>query len=49
MAGSPIKASLTPLCAQSAPPLLGQDTEGILSQLGYALEEIEAFKAEGDI
>jgi crotonobetainyl-CoA:carnitine CoA-transferase CaiB-like acyl-CoA transferase len=49
MAGPPIKASLTPPCAQSAPPLLGQDTEGILSQMGYTLEEIEAFKAEGDI
>jgi CoA:oxalate CoA-transferase len=49
MAGPPIKASLTPPCAQSAPPLLGQDTESVLFQMGYALEEIEAFKAEGDI
>jgi len=49
MAGPPIKASLTPLCAQGAPPVLGRDTEGILSQLGYTLEEIKAFEAEGDI
>jgi CoA:oxalate CoA-transferase len=49
MAGSPIKASLTPLSAQCAPPLLGQDTESILSQLGYSPEEVNTFKAEGDI
>jgi CoA:oxalate CoA-transferase len=49
MAGPPIKASLTPLYAQSAPPLLGQDTDSVLSQLGYSIEEIEAFKAEGDV
>ena len=49
MAGPPIKASLTPLVAQCAPPLLGQDTDSILAQLGYNPEEIGAFKAEGDI
>jgi CoA:oxalate CoA-transferase len=49
MAGPPIKASLTPLCAQGAPPVLGRDTESLLSQLGYTPEEIKAFKAEGDI
>lgn len=27
----------------------GQDTDGILSQLGYSPEEIDAFRAEGDI
>ncbi len=48
MAGPPIKASLTPLAAQSAPPLLGQDTDGVLSGLGYTPEEIAAFRAEGD-
>jgi crotonobetainyl-CoA:carnitine CoA-transferase CaiB-like acyl-CoA transferase len=49
MAGSPIKASLTPFFAQYAPPLLGQDTDSILSQLGYNPDEIDAFKAKGDI
>jgi CoA:oxalate CoA-transferase len=49
MAGSPIKASLTPFFPQGAPPLLGQDTDSILTQLGYSPEEIGAFKAEGDI
>ena len=49
MAGSPIKASLTPPSVQFAPPLLGQDTESVLSQLGYGPEEIGAFRAEGDV
>ncbi len=49
MAGPSIKASLTPLAAQSAPPLLGQDTISILSQLGYTPGEITALKSEGDI
>jgi CoA:oxalate CoA-transferase len=49
MAGSPIKASLTPPSVQSAPPLLGQDTKSVLARLGYSPEEIEAFAAEGDI
>ncbi len=49
MAGPPIKASLTPPSVQSAPPLLGQDTDAVLSGLGYTLEEIDAFRAEGDV
>jgi crotonobetainyl-CoA:carnitine CoA-transferase CaiB-like acyl-CoA transferase len=49
MAGPPIKASLTPLAAQGPPPLLGQDTDSVLSGLGYTPEEIAAFRAEGDI
>ena len=48
MAGPPIKASLTPSAVQSAPPLLGQDTDAVLRQLGYSPEEIGAFRAEGD-
>ena len=49
MAGSPIKASLTPVCIPCPPPLLGQHTEDILSRLGYTREEIESFKTEGII
>jgi len=49
MAGSPIKASLTPVSTHCPPPLLGQDTEMILSQLGYGCDEIELFKTEGII
>jgi CoA:oxalate CoA-transferase len=44
---SPIKASLTPVAAQSPPPLLGQDTESILFRLGYSHEEIESFRKGG--
>ena len=47
MAGSPIKASLTPPSVQGPPPLLGQDTEDILAGLGYSREEIGAFREEG--
>jgi crotonobetainyl-CoA:carnitine CoA-transferase CaiB-like acyl-CoA transferase len=49
MAGPPIKASLTPLAAQGPPPLLGKDTDSVLSQLGYKPEEIAAFHSEGDV
>ena len=49
MAGPPIKASLTPLAAQGAPPLLGQDTVSGLTRLGYAQDEIDALRATGDI
>ena len=49
MAGSPIKSSLTPVCFRCPPPLLGKDTDMILSQLGYSREEIDSFKTEGVI
>jgi formyl-CoA transferase len=31
----------------SPPPALGQDTDAILSTLGYNAEQIAAFRAEG--
>ncbi|MFH1078822.1 MAG: CaiB/BaiF CoA-transferase family protein [Pseudomonadota bacterium] len=49
MVAPPIKASLTPLCVQCPSPLLGQDTESILSQIGYSREAIGSFKANGVI
>ncbi len=49
MAGPPIKASLTPLAVQGPPPLLGQDTDSVLAELGYSSEEIAAFRAVGDV
>ena len=50
MAGPPIKASLTPLAPFSLRRrCLGQDTDAVLSGLGYSPEEINAFRAEGDI
>ena len=47
MAGSPIKASLTPACTPCPPPVLGQDTDTVLAQLGYSRGEIDVFRAEG--
>jgi CoA:oxalate CoA-transferase len=49
MSGSPIRASLTPVATHCPPPLLGQDTEEILSGLGYGRAEINSFKADGVI
>ena len=49
MVGSPIKASLTPVSVQVPPPLLGQDTECVLSQIGYSHEEISSLKSKGVI
>ncbi len=46
MAGSPIKSSLTPVRFRCPPPTLGQDTEKILSQLGYGNEEIDSLRTE---
>ena len=34
---------------REAPPLLGEDTEAILSELGYSDEDIEALRDEGGI
>ena len=38
--GSPLKFSETPVQYRKAPPLLGEDTEGILLDLGYDLKKI---------
>ncbi|MCL2669368.1 MAG: CoA transferase [Syntrophaceae bacterium] len=46
---SPINASLTPMAVKTPPPLLGQDTEKVLSRLGYGPSEIESFRAAGII
>ncbi|MBI4334415.1 MAG: CoA transferase [Chloroflexi bacterium] len=42
MVGIPVKLKTTPGQARRAPPVLGQDTEDILQQLGYAEKEINA-------
>ncbi|MFC6990062.1 CaiB/BaiF CoA transferase family protein [Haloplanus sp. GCM10025708] len=34
---------------EGAPPLLGEDTEAVLQELGYTEEDIEALRAEGGI
>jgi len=46
--GVPYKLSDTPASVRSAPPLLGQHTEEVLtSMLGMKPEEIASLKAEG--
>jgi CoA:oxalate CoA-transferase len=46
---TPIRFSASPLSIKRPPPLLGQHTEEILSELGYTAEEIERRKATGAV
>jgi crotonobetainyl-CoA:carnitine CoA-transferase CaiB-like acyl-CoA transferase len=43
--GNPIRFSATPIDYRHAPPLLGQDTEAILGELGRSAEDIAALRA----
>jgi crotonobetainyl-CoA:carnitine CoA-transferase CaiB-like acyl-CoA transferase len=48
--GSPISLSETPVRPRTAPPLLGADTDAVLSEvLGLDRERIEALRREGAI
>jgi len=47
MVGPTLKMSDTPAAVRSASPPLGQDTDAILSSLGYSGEQIEALRQEG--
>ena len=47
LANLPIKFSKTPGAIYKAAPLLGEDNERILKELGYTAEDIEKFKEEG--
>ena len=47
MIGQPIELSGTPARIDRAPPLLGQHTDEVLREAGYADEEIRAFRADG--
>jgi crotonobetainyl-CoA:carnitine CoA-transferase CaiB-like acyl-CoA transferase len=49
MIGVPIKLSETPGSVRKAPPLLGENTETVLADLGYTPEEIATFKEKGII
>lgn len=49
MLGIPIKLSDTPGSVRKAPPLLGENTEEVLIQLGYSNEDIENYKKRGII
>jgi crotonobetainyl-CoA:carnitine CoA-transferase CaiB-like acyl-CoA transferase len=46
-AGIPFKLSATPAAIRSAPPLLGEQTDEILADLGYGPDQIEALHAGG--
>jgi crotonobetainyl-CoA:carnitine CoA-transferase CaiB-like acyl-CoA transferase len=47
--GLPIKLSDTPGAIRHGSPLLGQDTDGVLAELGYPAEQIAAWRAEGAV
>ena len=47
MMGNPIKLSDTPGEIKTAPPILGQNTEDVLKDLGYSVEDIKKLKDEG--
>jgi crotonobetainyl-CoA:carnitine CoA-transferase CaiB-like acyl-CoA transferase len=49
LVASPIKLDATPVQYRRAPPLLGADTEAVLSELGVASEEIGALRQSGVI
>jgi len=44
-----LRMSATPLAAQGPSPILGADTEDIVTALGYSPEEIAALRASGSI
>jgi len=43
------KFSATPASIRSAPPALGADTEAVLQELGYTLEDINALRSAGAV
>ena len=47
LVGSPLKLSASPVSYRLAPPLLSEHTDGILGELGYSADDIEALKTDG--
>jgi crotonobetainyl-CoA:carnitine CoA-transferase CaiB-like acyl-CoA transferase len=45
--GIPFRLSWTPASIRTPPPSLGEDTDAILGELGYAADEIAEFRARG--
>jgi formyl-CoA transferase/CoA:oxalate CoA-transferase len=48
-AGIPIRFERTPGAVRTAPPLLGEQTDEILSELGYGRDDVERMRASGAI
>ncbi len=46
---SPLKFAATPVRAPQAPPLLGQDTDEVLAELGYEPERIRRLRSAGAV
>ncbi len=46
---TPFTMSKTPVRLNGAPPMLGADTDAILSELGYGAEDISAMKQAGSV
>jgi len=49
LAGIPIKFSKTPGTIHKPAPMLGEDNETILKELGFSDDEVKGFKADGTI
>jgi crotonobetainyl-CoA:carnitine CoA-transferase CaiB-like acyl-CoA transferase len=47
--GVPVKLSGTPGSVRLAPPVLGQDTDALLEELGYPAERIEELREAGAV
>jgi crotonobetainyl-CoA:carnitine CoA-transferase CaiB-like acyl-CoA transferase len=45
--GLPIEMSATPSSVRHQPPLLGADTDAVLEELGYSIEEIAGLREGG--
>jgi crotonobetainyl-CoA:carnitine CoA-transferase CaiB-like acyl-CoA transferase len=45
--GNPVRFGDTPVSFRRPPPTLGEHTAGILAGMGFTVEEIEEFKAQG--
>lgn len=49
LVNSPLKLGATPVRAPTAPPLLGQHTDAVLSEYGYSNAELDRMRAAGVI